>query len=83
MGREVEVYHSPERPAAGAHYVRQPGGPGTPVAVRPWPFAADALAVSVEAVALHQLRFRDDDALAAALRAGAVRTLRWELRRPA
>ena len=81
MGREVEIYHSPQRPAAGPHYVRQPGGPGTPVVVRPWPFVADALAVSVEASELHQLRFRDDAALAGALRTAPVRTLRWELRR--
>ncbi|MGI4886325.1 MAG: DUF3891 family protein [Janthinobacterium lividum] len=40
------------RPRAPASYVRQPGGPGAPVVVRPWPFAADALAVSVEAVEL-------------------------------
>ncbi|WP_162550194.1 hypothetical protein [Hymenobacter nivis] len=49
--------------------------------LRPWPFAADALAVSVEAVELHQLRFRDDAALAGALCAAPVRILRWELRR--
>ncbi len=83
MGRAVEVYRNPQRPAARPHFVRQPGGPGTPVVVRPWPFAAAAVAVGVEAVELHALRFRDDAALAAALRAGPVRTLAWELRREA
>ncbi|AMJ64190.1 DUF3891 family protein [Hymenobacter sp. PAMC 26628] len=81
MGREVEISPLPAGHRAHASYVRQPGGPGTPAAVRPWPFAADALAVSVEAVELHQLRFRDDAALAGALRTAPVRTLRWELRR--
>jgi hypothetical protein len=80
MGREVEISPLPAGPAH-ASYVRQPGGPGTPAVVRPWPFAADALTVSVEALELHQLRFRDDAALAGALRAAPVHTLRWELRR--
>ena len=46
-----------------------------PAAVRPWPFTAAALAVSVEAMELRQLRFRDDATLAGAPRAAFVRTL--------
>ncbi|RYY19615.1 MAG: DUF3891 family protein [Cytophagaceae bacterium] len=81
MGREVEIYPNPlgSGPHRAAHFVRQPGGPGTPVVVRPWPLATPSLAVSVEARQLHQLQFADDAELAAALRQAPVETLRWEL----
>ncbi|RZK62992.1 MAG: DUF3891 family protein [Hymenobacter sp.] len=81
MGREVEIYGNPLGGGAhrAPHFVRQPGGPGTPVVVRPWPFAAATLPVSVEARQLHQLQFQDDAELAAALRQAPVETLAWEL----
>ena len=76
MGRALEIETGPD----GRRYeVRQPA-PGGPVLVGPWPFAAATVAVSVEALTLTQLQFRDDAELAAALRGAAVETLRWELR---
>jgi hypothetical protein len=82
MGREVEIYPDPLGSGAHrpAHFVSQSAGPGTPAVVRPWPFATPQLAVSVEAQQLHQLQFKDDAELAAALRAAPIEMLRWELR---
>ena len=81
MGRKVEIY--PDPLGSGhhrtAHFVRQPDGPGTPAVVHPWPFATPTLEVSVEARQLHQLQFRDDAELAAALHQAPIETLRWEL----
>ena len=77
MAREVEIY--PDPLGSGSHFVRQPAGPGTPVVVRPWPFAAPTVRVSVEARQLHQLQFADDAALAAALHHAPIETLTWEL----
>ena len=79
MGRELEIHPHPQQPRV-RHFVSQPAGPGTAVAVRPWPFAAASFEVSVEARPLRQLQFADDAALAAALRAAPVETLRWTLR---
>ena len=80
LGREVEISALPPGHQPHASYVRQPAGPGTPVLVRPWPFAAPELTVSVEAQDLHQLQFQDDAALAAALRQAPIATLSWTLR---
>ena len=80
LGREVEVYPSPLGSGHRAtHFVRQPGGPGTPAVVRPWPFATQTVAVSVEAQQLHQLQFKDDAELAAALHQAPIETLCWTL----
>jgi hypothetical protein len=80
MGRAVEIYPDPlGNGQRAAHWVRQPGGPGMPVVVSPWPFADKELVVSVEAQQLHQLRFRDDAELAAALHFGPTQTLCWIL----
>ena len=77
MGRVLEIHHGPD----GRRYdLRQPHGPGHPVLVAPWPFAAPEIEVSVEASVLAQLQFKDDAELAAALRAAPVETLRWTLR---
>ncbi len=80
MGREVEISALPPGHQRHASYVSQPAGPGTPAVVRPWPFAAKELEVSVEAQELHQLRFRDDAELAAALHRAPITTLSWTLR---
>ncbi|WP_310393745.1 DUF3891 family protein [Hymenobacter sp.] len=77
MGRAVEIYRGPDGPT---HTLAQPGGPGQLVVIAPWPFRVKEVAVSVEASVLAQLQFADDAALAAALRAAPVETLRWELR---
>ena len=72
MGRALEIYT-----VGGQRYeVRQPVPEG-PLTVRPWPFAAARVEVAVEAQELAQLQFRDDTALATALRAARVRELRW------
>jgi len=72
MGRALEIY-----PVAGQRYeILQPRADG-PLTVRPWPFAAPRVEVSVEAQLLEQLQFRDDAELAAALRAARVEELRW------
>ena len=80
MGREVEISPLPAGHRPHASYVRQPAGPGTPVVVAPWPFVGNELAVSVEAQELHQLRFGDDAALAAALHRAPIQALHWTLR---
>jgi hypothetical protein len=81
MGRAVEIYPDPLGTGHRApHLVRQPDGPGTVVVVSPWPFAAKELAVSVEAQEVHQLQFRDDAELAAALHRSHIQTLSWTLR---
>lgn len=77
MGRELEIHANPFGP--GSHFVSQPQGPGTPVVVRPWPFAPSELEVVVEASQLQKLVFKDDAALAQALREAPVTTLRWTL----
>ena len=81
MGREVEIYPDPLGSGSHrtAHFVRQPAGPGTPAVVHPWPFATPTLAVSVEARQLHQLQFKDDAELAAALHQAPIETLHWDL----
>ena len=79
MGRELEIHVNPFGP--GSHFVSQPQGPGTPVTVRPWPFTAPEFDVSVEASQLRELAFKDDAALAQALREAPVTTLRWTLRK--
>ena len=81
MGRAVEIYPDPlGNGNRVAHLVRQPAGPGMPVVVSPWPFQANELVVTVEAKQLHQLKFRDDAELAAALHYGPTQTLSWTLR---
>ncbi len=77
MGRAVEIYPGPDGPV---HTLAQPVA-GGPVVVSPWPFREKAFEVSVEASGLRQLQFADDAALAAALRAAPIETLRWELRK--
>jgi hypothetical protein len=80
MGRAVEIYQDPlGHGHRAAHQVRQPAGPGTTVVVSPWPFAHKQLTVSVESQELHQLHFRDDAELAAALRHSTIETLSWTL----
>ncbi|MBD2766991.1 DUF3891 family protein [Hymenobacter sp. BT664] len=76
MGRALEIYHGPDQ---RRYDVRQ--SPDGSMHVEPWPFAPAELVVSVEASVLTQLQFADDAALAAALRAAPVETLRWTLRR--
>ncbi|MGI4741801.1 MAG: DUF3891 family protein [Janthinobacterium lividum] len=82
LGRAVEIYPDPLASGShrAAHSVRQPGGPSTAVVVQPWPFATPTLRASVEAQQLHQLRFKDDAELAAALHQAPIETLHWELR---
>ena len=77
MGRALEIHAGPD---GRRYYLRQPA-PDGPLLVEPWPFAAPALEVSVEASALTQLQFADDAELAAALRAAPIETLRWTLAR--
>ena len=77
MGRAGEICRGPNGPV---HTLAQPTE-GGPVVITPWPFQGEEVAVSVEARILTQLQFRDDAALAAALRAAPIETLRWELRR--
>lgn len=76
MGRAVEIYQSPD--GGPAHTLAQPEA-GGPVRITPWPFRDAVVEVSVEASLLTQLQFRDDAALAAALRAAPIDTLRWTL----
>ena len=76
MGRAVEIYQGPD---GTTHTLAQPEA-GGPVTVNPWPFREDTFVVSVEASALAQLQFKDDDELATALRAAPVETLHWTLR---
>jgi len=80
LGREVEISALPLGHQHHASYVSQPAGPGTPVVVSPWPFAGKELTVSVETQELQQLQFRDDAALALALRQAPIATLIWTLR---
>jgi hypothetical protein len=76
MGRALEISHGPD---GCRHDLHQPQ-PGGPVIISPWPFQEPEIEVSVEASVLTQLQFRDDDELAAALRAAPIETLRWTLR---
>ena len=78
MGRAVEIHRGPD---GAVHTLAQPDGEGTPVVIKPWPFQAAEIEVSVEASVLTQLQFADDTALAKALRTAPVETLRWVLRR--
>ncbi len=67
-----------------------PGPDGTPYQVRqrqsgtvevlPWPFETPSVTVTVEASYLPQLQFKDDAALAEALRKAPIKTKTWELR---
>ncbi|UOQ78844.1 DUF3891 family protein [Hymenobacter sp. 5516J-16] len=75
MGRAVEIHTGPD----GKHYELLQPEPGGPVRVHPWPFQTKQLTVSVEALVLHQLQFKDDAELAAALHEAPIETLRWEL----
>ena len=75
MGRAVEIFRGPD---GTIHTLAQPEA-GGPVLIHPWPFRAPEIDVSVEASVLTQLQFRDDAALAAALRAAPIETLRWRL----
>ncbi len=80
MGRAVEIYPDPLGTGHRApHMVRQPAGPGSAVIISPWPFITNELIVSVESQELHQLQFRDDAELAAALRHSTIQTLSWTL----
>ena len=75
MGRALEISTGPD----GQRYdVAQPSLNG-PVTITPWPFSTKQFAVSVEASILHQLQFKDDAELAAALHAAPIQELRWEL----
>ena len=76
MGRAVEIHHGTDgttytlaQPVAGGHVI-----------IRPWPFQAKEIEVSVEASVLTQLKFKDDAGLAAALRVAPIETLHWTLR---
>lgn len=72
MGRSLEIH-----PVAGRRYQISQPRPDGPLTIRPWPFAAARVVVSVEAQVLTQLQFRDDAELAAALRAARVEELSW------
>jgi hypothetical protein len=76
MGRAVEVSRGPD---GTTHTLVQPVA-GGPVIIKPWPFQAQQIEVSVETSVLTQLQFQDDAELAAALRAAPLETLRWTLR---
>lgn len=78
MNRAVEICHGPD--SSTNYRLRQPEA-GGPVIISPWPFQAPEISVSVEASVLTQLQFKDDAALAAALRDAPIETLRWELRK--
>ena len=75
MGRAVEIHRGPD---GTVHTLAQPEA-GGPVIIKPWPFQAKEIEVSVEASVLTQLQYQDDAGLAAALRAAPVETLRWTL----
>ncbi|MBO2010423.1 DUF3891 family protein [Hymenobacter negativus] len=75
MGRAVEIHRGPD---GTTHTLAQPEASG-PVIIRPWPFQAKEIEVSVEASILTQLQFQDDAELATALRAAPLETLRWTL----
>ncbi len=78
MGRAVEIHRGPD---GTVYTLAQPDGESGPVVIRPWPFQAAEMEVSVEASMLAQLQFADDAELAAALRAAPIETRRWVLRR--
>jgi hypothetical protein len=77
MGRAVEIHRGPD---GTIHTLAQPAA-GGPVVIKPWPFQAREIEVSVEASVLTQLQYQDDAELAAALRAAPIETLRWTLAR--
>lgn len=72
MGRTLEIHT-----VAGQRYEILQLQPGGSLTLRPWPFAAARVVVGVEAQVLARLQFRDDAALAAALRAARVEELSW------
>ena len=74
MSRTLEIYTGPD----GQRYdVLRPQQDG-PITVQPWPFRDKEFVVTVEATILHQLQFKDDAELAAALREAPIETLSWE-----
>ena len=75
MGRAVEIHRGPE---GTVHTLARPVADG-PVIIKPWPFQAPEMEVSVEASVLTQLQYKDDAELTAALRAAPIETLRWTL----
>ena len=75
MGRTLEIYQGPD---GTTHLVARPTEDG-PVQVQPWPFREARFEVSVEASVLHQLQFKNDAELSAALQEAPIETLRWEL----
>ena len=77
MGRAVEISPGPD---GTVHTLAQPEADG-PIVIKPWPFQAAEIEVSVEASMLTQLQFADDAELAEALRSAPVETRRWVLRR--
>ena len=78
MGRAVEIHRSPD---GTMHTLAQPDGENGPLVVKPWPFQAAEIEVSVEASMITQLQFADDAELAAALQTAPIETRRWMLRR--
>ena len=77
MGRAVEIHRGPD---GTVHTLASPR-PAARSSSTPGRFRSPEIEVSVEASVLTQLQFRDDAALAAALRAAPVETLRWTLAR--
>jgi len=75
MGRRSEIHSGPD----GRRYDVCRPRPDGPVQVRPWPFAVPRFEVSVEALTLNRLQFRDDADLAQALREAPIETLSWTL----
>lgn len=79
LGRSLEISRGPD----GRSYTVCRPAVGGPVEVHPWPFTTPGFGVSVEAGAVRQLHFQDDEQLAAALRGAPIKTLTWDLRRRA
>lgn len=76
MERALEISRGPD----GRRYDVRRRPDGT-VQVQPWPFAAATFEATVEAAAVRQLQFQDDEELSQAIRAAPIGTLRWTLRR--
>ncbi|WP_242921274.1 DUF3891 family protein [Pontibacter liquoris] len=70
--RALEITAGPDNQT---YFIRQSGDGA--LHVQPWPFSSRQLEVQVEYRVLNQLQFKDDDQLAAALRAAVVKYRKW------
>lgn len=71
--RWLEICNGPD----GKRYNIQQRNDGS-LNIDPWPFGEDRLPVSIEAVTLKQLKFKDSAELSEALQAAKIETLTWE-----